>query len=108
MEECNIILKKSYRLERYDEIIVFKVEYRYPEFLIPIVEYNLFGESASKKLSLIPCSNIKTKYYIPKIINESELYKYDPESDYFSDKCKVFTTENNTDFFYKDRKIEFN
>ena len=108
MDYCGIALKEKNRIDENDDIIIFKVEYRSDEFRIPIVEYNLYGNSGSKKLSLNPCSNIKLIYYIPLNISDFERDKYDPQSDYYNDECNAFTTEYKTDILLRDRQIEFN
>ena len=108
MDYCGIALKEKNRIDEKDDIIIFKVEYRSDEFRIPIVEYNLYGNSGSKKLSLNPCSNIKLIYYIPLNISDFERDKYDPQSDYYNDECNAFTTEYKTDILLRDRQIEFN
>ena len=91
-----------------DEIVVFKIEYHSPEFMIPIVEYNLFGYFGTQKLSLSPCNDMKFRYYIPKKINGYRDYIYDPNSFFYNDQCYRFTTDNKTDITIRDRRIEFN
>jgi hypothetical protein len=51
---------------------------------------------------------MKFRYYIPKEINDFEDYKYNPENDYYHDRCYRFTTSNKTDIILKDRMDEFN
>ena len=50
----------------------------------------------------------KIIYNIPVNINESELYKYDMQSDYYNDICYPYTANNKTDITLSDRKREFN
>ena len=108
MEECGNILRKKYQLDNEDDIIVFKIEYLSPEFKIPIVEYNFFGQFGTKKLSISTCNDMKFTYYIPKEINDFEDYKYNPENEYYHDSCYRFTSSNKTDIILKDRMDEFN
>ena len=51
---------------------------------------------------------MKFIYSIPVEINESFVYKYNPDSDYNNEICYQFTTENNTDIILYDRRREFN
>ena len=41
-------------------------------------------------------------------LDENELYKYEPNSGFYTDNCFPYTTENGTDIFLNDRKKEFN
>ena len=45
---------------------------------------------------------------IPVSIDEDILFKYDPNSDYYTDECSSYTTENGTDILLSDRQEEFN
>ena len=40
-------------------------------------------------------------------IDESKLFKYDPNSEFYTDNCFSYTTENGTDIILDDRKDEF-
>ena len=105
-DECVHILKQRYNLNPKDEIIVFKIEYKDPNFKIPIIEYNLISAIKSIKLHLEYCRNTKLKYYIPKEINDFEDYKYNPLNNYYTDKCFPYN-KNNLDIILYDRKKEF-
>ena len=37
-----------------------------------------------------------------------EIFKYDPNSDYYTDECFSYTTENGTDILLNDRQDEYN
>ena len=103
LDECWDILRNKYNLP-YDDIIIFKVEYKSPEFKIPIVEYNLFTLYGRKKLSLSSCKNIKIKYIIPINITDYEEYKYNPNDEFYYNKCYPYSYNNNTDITLIDRK----
>ena len=47
-------------------------------------------------------------YNIPVNINESNLFKYDPNNEYYKDECFPSTTENGTDIIINDRHNEYN
>ena len=53
------------------------------------------------------CEEILIKLNIPVSIDENNLFKYDPNSVYYTDSCYSYTTENGTDIILKDRQKEF-
>ena len=59
------------------------------------------------KLNLSYCEDILIKLNIPVNIDESQLFKYDPNSEYYKDNCFSYTTENGTDILLDDIKQEF-
>ena len=40
-------------------------------------------------------------------IDENELFKYDPESEFYNDICYPYTTKEKTDIILNDRRKEF-
>ena len=106
--ECEDVLRRVYNIHQDKEIIIFKIEHFIIEYKIPIIEYALFTEDGRIKLNLDYCNNISIQYHIPVSIDENELYKYDPESFYYSDICIPYTTVNRTDITLYDRKNEYN
>ena len=54
------------------------------------------------------CKDNNITYFIPVSINENKLFKYDPESNFYNNRCEKFTTENDTDMTIYDRKSECN
>ena len=107
MDECLNVIRSIYK-NIDDDIIIFQMEYKIPEFKIPIVEYNLFSNFGTKKLPLTHCQHTKVNLYIPKIIENFEDYKYNPNNFYYYDKCLPYSNENKTDLTVQDRKYEFN
>ena len=59
------------------------------------------------KLDLKYCEEILIKLNIPVSIDETKLFKYDPNSGFYTDNCFPYTTENGTDIILNDRKQEF-
>jgi hypothetical protein len=52
-------------------LLIFKVEYFIPGFLIPIFEYEIYDNSNPKnKLNLTICENVKINISIPVSIDE--------------------------------------
>ena len=54
------------------------------------------------------CEDIFLHFNIPVNINENNLFKYDPNNEYYTDECYPSTTENGTDILINDRHNEFN
>ena len=78
-------------------LLIFKVEYFIPGFLIPIIEYEIYDYSNPKnKLNLNICENVKININIPVLINENNLFKYDPSCAFYNDICFPYTTEFKT------------
>jgi urate oxidase len=53
------------------------------------------------------CGNEKIDIIHHVTIDENELFKYDPESDYYNDLCYAYTSADNTDIILNDRREEF-
>ena len=53
--------------------------------------------------NLNECKDISIRYIFPVALNEDELYKYDPNSEYYSDNCSVIN-----ELSIYDRKKEYN
>ena len=106
--KCEERLRENYGIDNSKEIIIFKIEHFVQGYNIPIIDYVLFTEDGKIKLNLDCCKDLLIKYNIPTSINENELYKYDPENDYYNDRCYSFNTGNKTDITLYDRKNEYN
>ena len=85
--ECENILKERNNISNDEKLIIFKMEYFIDDFLIPITEYEIFNPETKEKLDLNACKNIKINIKTPVEINENIIYKYDPYSEYYKDKC---------------------
>ena len=107
LHECiNIInIKNKYA---NNPIIVFQMEYYRPEFKIPIVEYDLFTNLGTTKLSLTRCAKTKVNLYINRTIDNFQDYKYNPNNNHYYDKCSPYSNEDNIDLTLQDRRFEFN
>ena len=57
--ECLKILKEDAKLKDEEDFIIFKVEYNYPYFKIPIIEYKMFSLNGAKEINLNYCKNAK-------------------------------------------------
>ena len=102
------INKENKKIDINDELFLFQVEYNISEFRIPIIEYLIVTQNASI-LNLSICDCMTFIYSIPvKDINESSIFKYNPDSEYNNEICFQFTTEYNTDITLYYRRKEFN
>ena len=105
--DCEDILKEEYKINKNDTLIILKIDYNKEGLLIPIIGYEVYHPYYKYKLNLSYCNESSIVYNIPVTINEDELYKYDPTSEYYTDECNTYTTENGTDIILNDRKNEF-
>ena len=104
---CEDILKNYYKIND-EELIIYKVENKIKGFNIPIIEYVLFNQNGSIKLNLSICDNVTLEYNIPVAIDGKHIYKYDPSSDYYTDKCNKYSSEDNVDMTLYDKKNIYN
>ena len=105
LENCEDILRFRYDINKTFPLIIFKVDYKPQETLIPIIGYEIYHPLNKSKLDLKDCKDIKIN--IPVSINENELFKHEPNSDFYTNDCFSYTTENGTDIILQDRKQEF-
>jgi hypothetical protein len=105
LEDCEETLRYKYDINQSFPLIIFKIDYKSPDTLIPIVGYEIYHPLNKTKLDLSECKNIKLN--IPVSINENDLFKHDPNSNFYNDDCFSYTSENGTDIILNDRKQEF-
>ena len=105
--KCEDDLIKIYDINKNVSLIVIEIQYRPNNTKIPIIEYLITHPLNFSVLNLSYCNNSEVTLSIPVIIDENSLYLYDPNSNYYNDKCNSFTTENGTDIILKDRQQEF-
>ena len=106
--ECEKILKQKYNISKDLPLIIFKIDYFIPEVLIPVIGYEIFHPINKSKLDLNYCKDAIVNFNIPVNIREDELFKYNPNSEYYTDDCSPYTTENGTDILINDRQFEYN
>ena len=106
--ECENKLKGIYGIEPNIPLIILKIDYKIEGLLIPVIGYEVYNPmNVSQQLNLSHCSGFNIKQSVPVTIEEDELEKYDPNSDYYNDDCYAYTTENGTDIILNDRKNEY-
>ena len=105
---CENILKKIYDINESLPLIIFKIDYFVSEILIPVIGYEVFDPINKTKLNLTYCQNEHINLDIPVSIDEDNLFKYEPDSEYYNDVCFPYTTNNGTDILLNDRHNEYN
>ena len=106
--ECEDTLKGIYGIDPNDSLIILKIDYFMEGLKIPIIGYEVFHPKNKSKLNLDYCKDFLINYNIPVSINEDEIEKYDPNSEYYNDECSVSTSEDGTDMTLSDRQKEYN
>ena len=104
--ECEYTLKKIYNINMSIPLIIFKIDYFVSGSLIPIIGYEVYHPLNRTKLDLSYCNNT-VNLNIPITINEDKLYQYDPSSDYYTDECSSYNSDDGTDILIYDRKKEY-
>ena len=107
-DDCEKKLKKQYNIPKNESLLILKMDKYNEGSLIPIIEYEVYNPSTKQQLDLDACENIQISIYLPVIINESVIYKYNQSSDYYNDICYTYSNENGADITLADRKNEFN
>ena len=105
--ECESKLKKYYKINNDESLIILKIEYYKEGLLIPIIEYEVYHPITKKKLDLNICNDTKIELLIPTSIDEDNLFKYNLSSEYYNDICYPYTTEAGTDIILQDRRNEY-
>ena len=67
-----------------------------------------FHPENKSKLNLSFCKNELIKLNIPVIIDEENLFKYNPNSEYYTNECNPYKTKDGTDIILNDRYDEYN
>ena len=105
--KCEDILRLKYNISSNLSLIIFKIDYYMEGLLIPIIGYEVYHPINKTKLNLSCCEESSISYNIPVSIDENNLFKYNPNSDYYNDECNTYTSEDGTDIILNDRKEDF-
>ena len=105
--ECEKKLKEEYKLNQNLSLIVLKIDYYMPGLLIPIIGYEIYEPINKTQLNLSYCKDKLIKLNIPVSIDEQKVFKHNPNSEYYTDECFSYTTDNGTDIILNDRHNEF-
>ena len=106
--ECEKLLRSEFDINETEPLILYEIEHSVDGFNIPIIEYTLFSQDGKIHLNLSLCDKMKIKYNIPVDINENEINKYDPSSEFYNDECNKYSTEDGIDMTLYDRKNDYN
>ena len=107
--ECEKILRNVYGIEDNEELIILKIDSYISDALIPIINYEVYHPRNKSKLDLNTyCKNESIYLNIPVNIDEDNLFKYDPNSEFYTDACTSYTSEKGTDILLNDRQEEYN
>ncbi len=106
--QCEQLLINEYKIND-EEIMIYMIQNKVEGLKIPIIDYLLFTQHGKMKMNLSVCNNITVEYNIPVEIEEKDIDKYDPSSDYYNDECNIDdSSEENYDLTLYDRKNEYN
>ena len=108
MGDCENILKEKYKISQDLSLIILKLDIFIPEYSIPLVQYEVFNPITLESLNLNYCNQTFINILFPALINEKELYKYDPNNSFYNDKCYSYSTDNGIDLSINERKNEYN
>ena len=107
LDECEAELKLKNIIDQNEKLILFKLEYSSDDLKIPVIEYSLFNKDG-ENINLDLCKEIPVYYSIPVKIEENKEFMYNPNSDFYQDRCFPFKTDDGTDITIYDRKNDFN
>ena len=107
LRDCEDRLKGIYNIDKSLPLIIFKVDYYKKNSLIPVISYEIYHPVNKSQLDLNYCKDILISLDIPVSIDEDKYFKYDPNSEYYTDECYTYTTENGTDIILNDRQNEY-
>ena len=105
--ECEKKLKDYYNLTQEESLLIFKVDVYEEGLIIPIVEYEIYHPYTLEKVDMEICEKEKVQISLPVDINEEDIDKYDPSSNYYNDKCCPSSSEKGVDIILIDRQNEF-
>ena len=108
--ECERKLIAYYNISENASLYILKLDAKEEGMKIPKIEYEIFyplNDTDLIKLNLTICQNTRIDISIPVDINCNEIYKYNPNSDYYNDICLKATSDSNTDLSLSERKNEF-
>ena len=99
------------RLKEFsNDFYLFKIDYFFEDYKIPIIEYNIYDKVGKvfQKINLDSFKDKHIRYYLPVNINQEDEFKYNPTNNYFNDICYSYNADNGKDKIIYERKDEFN
>ena len=104
--ECEQILRDNYGLEN-SSILLYKIDIPIEGYSTISVQYELYETYNYTLLNLDYCNKSSINIHVPVKINENEVDKYNPSSEFYNDICYPHSNENGADVILVDRKNEF-
>ena len=105
---CEQLIKNNSKVNSSQELLLYEVEYTIDGFNIPIIDYLLFTEDGKEQIDLSICNNLAIKYYLPDTVNEQDLDKHDPSSNFYNSECNKETIEDGVDMPLYVKKNNYN
>ena len=105
--KCENILKEKYNITSETPLLIFKLDIDIEGYSAPAVEYEIYNPITKEKLNLKYCNNEEINVAIPVSIDENELFKYNPKSEFYNNICSTYSTNFKTDMTLNDRQKEF-
>jgi len=106
--ECEKTLRSAYNINDSLPLLIFKIDYFQQYYSNPIIGYEIYHPINKTKLNISLCNSSNISFNIPVSIDENNLYKYDPNNEYYNDECNPSSIENEADILLSDRQNEFN
>jgi len=103
---CEKTLKKIYKIDENKALLILKIDSFIEGSKIPVIRYEVYHPDNKSKLNLSFCNN-NIEIKIPILIDENNLYKHEPDSDYYNDRCFLNTLEKGKDTPLECRRKEF-
>jgi len=108
LKECESTLKNVNNIPPNETLIIFKYDYITDKAFVPIVGYEVFNPITKDILDLNACKNITIDVILSTNISDNEIYKHNPNNNYYKDKCYSYPNEKGLDMTIYDRKKEYN
>ena len=88
-------------------LLILKIDRYFEELKIPDIQYYVLHPMNKESLDLSLCKDTKIEIKIPVSIDEENLIKYNISSDYYNNKCFIYTSDDDTDVSLEYRRKEF-
>ena len=105
--KCEEKLKEKYNISLNESLLILKIDFKVQELSGPLVEYLVFHPETKEKLDLNYCEKDSINISLPVELNSSNIFKFNPNDEFYNDICSTFTTDNKTDITLNDRQEEF-
>ena len=115
LKECEYTLKKTYKLNDEDRLIIFKIDIISEDKITTYVQYEIYNPKNFEKLNLTYCEETEIIINIPVKLDPETISLYDSliqsgynlfdtNDPFYNDICTPYKSENGTDLILLDRK----